>query len=297
MPQLRVQDYQFSLRLPTGTWCWETRADVSGSVPAYSIRNIVTPWGPAVDRIDLPGALVLAMSDSIGEIRSAFAPTISIGPASSFSFDVDEGRGCSDPQLGTVTNVGTYGSLLGVTIVSSAPWLQVVPASIGGIAYGNSVSFEVKVDSTDLLEANSPYSETLTVQGVDATNSPQIATVSVVVHPRPTIQVSITELTFHVVKPLSGEFPYIPAQQFVLSNVGPTDSNLIYQIQKLLHCSDWLTSFTPSSGTVVGGANQPITVGVQPPSTLTAGTYSEVLRISGFSTNHYVDVTVRLVIT
>lgn len=293
---LRIQDYQFSLKLPEGTWLWNTRADVSGSVAAYSIRNVISPWGPVVDNIDLPGSLVVAMAESIGEIRQAFAPTIGFSPVG-FAFDVDEGRGCSDPQLLTVSNVGTYGSLLGVTAVSSAPWLQVVPASIGGIAYGNSVSIEVKVDSTDLLVSGSPYSETITIQGVDATNTPQVVPVTVTARSRPTIQVSVTELSFHVVKPLSGDFPYIPAQQFTISNAGLSDSRLTYQIQKLLHCSDWLTSFTPSSGNISGGFGQAITVGVQPPSTMVAGTYSEILRVSGFSTNHYVDVSVRLIIS
>jgi len=294
-PSLRFQDYEFNLKLSSGLWRWTTRVDLSGALPSYFVRDIQTPWGSLVDATDLPGLLVKEMADSIDQVKTAFMPEITVGGV--FTFNVDEGRGFSNPLIGTVTNTGTFGSLLGVTVASSAPWLVSSPAALGGIAYGNTGNFETRVDSTNLLAIDSPYTGTLTFQDPDATNNPQVANVTVNVRPRPTIAVSVPEVDFTVVRPIDGVFPFIPSAYFILNNTGSVDSNLEYQIQKLIGCSNWLASFVPATGNVAGGASQRVDITVRPPIGMGTGTYTEILRVSGFSTNDRMDVTVKLVVT
>lgn len=292
---LRFQDYQFSVTLASGTWKWTTRVDVSQSVATTQIRDVITPYGLLRDSIPIPGDVVQAMADSITEVQSAYPPSILLGPTS-LAFSVDEGRGISAAQSVLITNNGILGSLLSVTITSSVSYVFPLPANVNGLVAHATGTFDVSVDSTNLLAVGSPYAASLTVQGANAVNTPQYIPVTVTVRPKATIAVSPTSLTFNVTAPLSGSFPPIPSQQFSLSNTGLTASVLEYQIRKLSGVS-WLVSYSPVYGTVTGGSAQPITVVVAPPTGTTIGTYSEVLRISGYSTNSYLDVPVTLNVT
>lgn len=295
---IRFQDYQFQHTVTTGAWRWTTRMDVSGSTPFFQIRDIVTPYGILRDSIPLPGEIVQAMNSSISEITANFPPNIFMGPPSSLSFEVDEGRGFSDPQNVVITNDGVFGSLLGVTLATSASYVVTSPANVGNLAANESGAFDVTVNSTDLLSANSPYAETLTVQDSNATNNPQTFNVDIIVRPKATIDITPVNLGFSVVAPVVGAYPPIPSQQFTLENTGPAGSVLDYQIQRLTGLSgDWLSSFSPVTGTLTSGATQIINVATGPIEGLARGTYQETLRISGYSSNSYVDLLVQLVIS
>ena len=91
--------------------------------------------------------------------------------------------------------------------------------------------------------------------------------------------------------------PPIPAQLFELQNTGLPESELNYQIAKLTGCSPWLVGFSPSVGEVVGGATQPITVSVRYMHNMNPGTYTETLRVSGYSANTYADLLVRFIVS
>lgn len=295
---IRFQDYQFSLNSTGGAWRWTTRMDVSGSVPTFQVKDVLTPFGILRDTVAIPGDVVQAMSDSITQIQSNFPPHILIGPPSSVTFDVDEGRGFSSLQAVILTNDGVYGSLLGTTITTSAAYLSASPANVGNLASNEAGSFNVSVDSTNLLAADSPYSEQITVQDANASNTPQVLPVTINVRPKATIDLSPVQLNFSVVRPFTGPFPTIPSQQFTITNTGATASSLDYQIQRLTNLSsDWLVSFAPVNGTIAGGDGQVITVAVAPIEGLSAGTYQETLRVSGYSTNSFVDVLIQLVIS
>lgn len=295
---IRFQDYQFDVQTPTGTWRWTTRMDVSGSIPTFQVRDVFSPFGLLRDTIPIPGDVVQAMSDSIDQIRLNFPPKILIGPPSSLTFVVDEGRGFSTPQNVVLTNDGVFGSLLGTTLTTSAPYLTVSPANVGNLAANETGSFNVSVDSTDLLAADSPYSEQVTVQDPNASNTPQVLAVTVTVRPKATIQVAPLQRSFSATKPISGPYAPIPSQQVTLTNTGPAASVLDYQIQRLTGLSsDWLVSFAPAVGSLDGGESQAITVSVAPIEGLPVGTYQETLRVSGYSTNSFVDVLIQLVIT
>lgn len=293
---LQAQEYQFSYRTLQGVWTWKTRVDLSQSLPLYHVTGIASPYGLLRDSIPIPGEVIESMAASIGELKSAFAPAILVGPLSSLVFTVDEGRGYCQPQPVQVTNNGVYGSLLSLTNTTSSPWLKAVPANLGHLAFNESANVEVSVDSTNLLAAQSPYAAAVTVQDVNASNNPQVIPVSVVVRPKAIISTSPQALVFYATKPISGPFAPIPSQQFTLQNTGPTGSVLEYLIQKLVGLSDWLAAYTPVSGTLAASATQAITVVVQPPEGTLTGTYTETLRISGYSENAYQDVGVTLIV-
>lgn len=295
---IRNQDYQFDVQTSAGTWRWTTRMDVSGSIPVFQVRDILSPYGFLRDTIPIPGDVVQAMSSSIDQIRLNFPPSILVGPPVSLAFDVNEGQGFSDSQSVVLTNDGVFGSLLGATLATSAAYVAVSPANVGNLASNESGSFNVSVDSTDLLAANSPYNESVAIQDANATNSPGTLPVVISVRPKATILASPLQLGFTTSRPFSGPYPAIPSQQLLLTNSGLAGSRLQYQVQRLTQLSnDWLVSFAPVLGTIDGGGSQAIAVAVAPIEGLPAGTYQETLRISGYSTNSFVDVLVQLVIT
>lgn len=295
---IQQQDYRFQYSIASGTWRWTTRMDVSGAGVVFEIREIYSPYGLLRDTIPIPGEVVTAMAESITEVQSNFPPNIFLGPPSSLTFEVDEGRGFSDNENVIVTNDGVFGSLLNVSLSSSASYLTTTPTSVGNLASNESGSFDVAVDSTDLLNANSPYSETIILQDSYAGNSPQVLAVTINVRPKATISLSTPSLVFNVVKPLTGSFPPIPTQQFTVGNSGPVGSVLDWQVQRYTGLSnDWLASFAPVTGQLAAAGTQILTVAVAPLDTLQPGTYEETLRVSGYSTNSYEDLLVQLIIT
>lgn len=294
--QLRTQQYQFQQDTTSGRWTWTTVVDVSGVIPAYRIENIVTPYGLLRDTVPLPGEIVEAMGDSIETLRTQFQPRILIGPPSTLTFNLDEGRGFSLPQEGLITNNGVFGSLLGTLLTSSAAYVQVSPTQVSNLASNETGSFEVTVDSSGLLALNSPYAATVTVTDPQATNTPQVLPITINVRPKAEISVSQDDLTFTVVKPVSGSFPTVPSQTFEIENTGPAGSVLEWQLQKV-GCAAWLASFGPTSGSLASGETETITVVVAPPTSQSVGTFTETLRISGYSENTSVDVSLQLVVT
>ena len=272
--------------------------DVTGANPSYTILDIQAPMGILRDTIPLPGDVVVAMGASITEIQSNFPPSILLGPPASLTFEVDEGRGFSLAQDAQLTNDGVFGSLLGATMASSASYVTVTPAILGNLAANEAGTFSVAVDSTSLLATSSPYAESLTVQDSNASNSPQTYNLTINVRPKATIDVAPTALAFMATRPITGPFGPVPSQAFILTNTGPAGSVLEYQIQRLTELSNnWLVGFSPVTGTLGSGLSDTITVQVVPVEGLPAGTYTEVLRVSGYSTNQTFDVGVQLIIT
>ena len=293
---LASQDYQFQVQTPQGIWRWTTRVDLSLANPVYFVRDIITPYGLLRDSVPLPGMVVQEMANSIALLQQQFAPNILIAPTT-LSFTVDEGRGVSSAQSVQVTNNGVFGSLLGVSLTTSTPYISTSAPSLGGLASNVVGTFTVMVDSTSLVAFNSPYAGTLTLQDPSALNTPQTIAVAIVVRPRALITNSVTALNFAATRPLSGPFPSVPAQTFTVTNSGPTGSVLDYQIERLCGDSPWLASFNPPTGSLASGVSQMTSVIVQPPDGMMTGTYTDTLRVSGYSQNFYQDVVVTLVIS
>jgi hypothetical protein len=270
--------------------------DVSGSAPRFLVAGIVSPFGILRDSIPIPGEVVEAMADSISEVKRQFPPAILVGPPSALSFSVTEGQGFSVPQEVILTNNGVFGSLLGATLTSSSPSVVVSPAQIGNLSSNETAAFDVAVNSAGLLALNSPYTAVITVQDPSAVNTPQVLPITIDVLPKAEISASPVELFFNAVKPLSGEFPIIPSQKFMIQNVGPVHSVLEWQVQKT-GCVPWLASFGPVYGSLGSGESEVITVVVAPLTSTLTGSYIETLKITGFSTNQSVDVTLQLTVT
>lgn len=294
---LRKHDLQFREDTTAGPWEWTTRMDLTGARPAFQVLNVWSPWGNLRDSIPIPGAVILAMQASIAEMQSQFEPNILLGPPTSFTITLDEGRGESDGDDVLVTNNGVYGSLLGVSITSDETWLRASTNLLGNLAFNESGTFQLFADSTDLIATSSPYSATITLTDEGAGNNPVTIPVTVVVRPKATITVDDSLLIFTVVKPVSGSFPSVPTQTFTLSNSGLSGSLLDYQIQKLCNVSPWLMAYNPATGTLEDGEEQIITVTVVVPDGTALGTFEETLRISGYSSNSYTDVTIRLIVS
>lgn len=295
---ISAQDVGFSVTVNGRLWRWKTRMDVSGATPVFQILDIITPFGMLRDSIPLPGEVVQGMSESIESLMANFKPTILVGPPTSLSFAVDEGRGFAEGQNVPLTNSGVYGSLLSAILTTSAPYIHVSPSVVGNLASNVAGSFEVQVDSTDLLATSSPYSGTITIQDETATNNPRTLPITITVRPKAVIDTNLDTVYFTVVRPVSGPFPPVSSEQFQVQNTGPTGSVLEFQIVRLTGLSqNWLSNFTPVYGTLNASGNQTISVYVDPVEGLMPGTYEETLRISGYSANEYVDVLIQLVIT
>lgn len=293
---LQSHDYSFDLQVPQGVWRWTTRMDISGMSPVYEIRDIISPFGILRDSIPIPGIVAQAMGESIVELQSQFPPAILLGPPSSLTFSVDEGRGVSAPQEATLTNNGIFGSLLDATLTSSAPYVTVAPATLGSLGSQESGVFDVSVDSTSLLPGI--FNATILVQDTTATNNPQSLPITITVRPKATISATPLTLSFVTTKPLTGPFPSIPTQVFTIENTGPAGSVLEFLVQRLTCLSEnWLVGFSPISGSLTSGQTQNVTVQVAPVESLQPGTYQETLRVSGYSNNSFVDVLVQLVIS
>jgi hypothetical protein len=292
---LQGQDFEYKFAVLQGYWRWKTRMDVSQATPQYSVRDVVSPFGLLRDNVPIPGPVVVAMAASITELQQQFAPLILNSPTT-LTFTVDQGRGFSPPQTVTVTNNGVYGSLLSPVLTTSASYVVATPADLGGLPFNVPAQTAITVDSTNLLATSSPYAATVVVQDPTALNSPQTISLAIVVRPLANIAVSPAILTYYVTKPLTGPFPPIPSQYFVLSNTGPTASLLQYEIQKTCNFP-WVASYNPVSGSIAGGSFQNVTVAVQPDFCMSTGTYTETLRISGYSDNYVATVQIQLIIS
>src|SRR5690606_1935235 len=267
-----------------------------GAAPRFMVSGIISPFGILRDSIPIPGDVVEAMADSITEVKRQFPPAILVGPPSALTFSITEGQGFSLPQEVVLTNNGVFGSLLAATLTSSSPAVVVSPAQIGKLSSNETGSFDVAVNGAGLLALNRPDAAVITIQAPSATNAPQVLPVTIDVLPQAEIAAAPAELEFSVVKPLSGAFPVIPSQTMVIQNVGPSGSVLEWQLQRAA-CIPWLASFGPVHGTLASGQSEVVTVAVAPPVATLKGTYIEALKITGFSTNQAVDVTLRLTVT
>lgn len=294
---LKEHNYRFEYQVSAGRWRWVTVFDISGPVAVIRVESIQSPYGILRDSIPIPGEVVASMAESIDTVQQQFPPSILLGPPTVLTFTVDEGRGYSDPIQTILTNNGSYGSLLSANLVSSDPCVKVSPANMGSLGFNATGLFEVSVDSATLLSGSSPYAATVSIQDNYAPNSPQVLPITIVVRPKAEVSVTPSVLAYTVTKPLSGDWPVLPVQTFQVSNSGPAGSVLDWQVTRM-GSSTWITSITPSTGSLASGAHATVSVTVVPDSRVMAGTtYTEILRINGYSSNEYADVEIRLQVT
>ena len=216
------------------------------------------------------------------------APIISLDPTS-LTFSVLRGR---NPATQTITLTNSGGATLNfnasAAIAQGSGWLAVSPAS-GSVAPGLSVTLTVTVTSSAL--ASGSFNGTISVADVNATNSPQTASVALTVNPAPTIALGAASLSFSATQT---ENP-AATQSVTVTNSG--DAPLTFTPQIILNSgSGWLAVSPAGATTIAAGGNQALTVTVTSAS-LAPGVYTGVIRVSDANaTNDPQDVAVSVTV-
>lgn len=287
--------FGYTFQTPRGKWSWYAVADFSTDPASYRIEEITSPYSRWVE--PLPSTVLQEMAASITTIVQTYSPVILANP-NNLTFTVDEGRGASASQTFTVTNTGILGSYLNASVTPSDTFLHATPVNLPGMSENEQGIVTVWVDSTNLVAAMTPYNASVSITAPNAVNTPQTVNVTVNVRPIAVIDVVPLVINRHVTKPLVGPFPPMPSSIVIIANaVLDPASVLEYQVRKLTGLSPWITGTYPATGTLNGNQSTLFSIDFAPPATMQRGSYTETLRVSGYSSNGHVDVTVNLVIT
>jgi hypothetical protein len=184
-------------------------------------------------------------------------PTIQLDPTS-INVSAFEGSTLPSEEI-TVTNVGD--GTLDWTAVNITSWLSLDPTN--GVGDG---SITAEFDLTGLTEG--AYYDTITVSDENATNSPQMTVVNLIVNaaspPPPQIGLSPTEFTFYAIS--GGSNP--SSKTLTITNLGGGELNWIIE-----EAEDWLT-VDPSSGSGDGSAEVSVDI-----TGLAMGTYPATISV------------------
>lgn len=203
-----------------------------------------------------------------GGAEAARPPILSVTPGS-LSFSAPEGGPNSGPQTLTIMNSGN-GSMDWTATVTSA-WLSVVPSS-GRLATGKSIDVSVLVDVVGPGLTAGSYADTITIDAMGVTGSPQLVPVDLTVSSAPVLDATPTALTFNA--GMGGPNP--PTQTVTVSNVGGGTLNWT---AVTVGGAAWL-GLSPASGSLTAGASTDITVTVDVVGPgLAAGSYPETITI------------------
>lgn len=195
-------------------------------------------------------------------------PTIAAG-VTEFLIEVDEGNNAS-PETLTIANIGDVGSTLVYTITLSDPFLSSIDPDSGSVAQGAPTEEHELTFDLAALEPGE-YSATITITDSNATNSPRVIPVQIVVHAIPEeipeIELSETEFEHEFV---AGNAP--DPDVFTVRNSGAGTLN--YSISDN---AAWL-SVSPSSGSSAGEADT-VTI-TYDTYALPAGDYTATITVS-----------------
>lgn len=285
--------YEFALASVGGTWSWAVRANnVQGAGQLYEVINVRTPYGP-IERVasPIPGDVILEMAMSVQSVQGQLSPMLALVSPGTTSFTITIVEGDANQVAATVPfqNAGNFGSFMTVNGTPGAPWLQVNPTSVAGIAKGEQGAMTVTLLTSSLLNSGSPYSGSVSLQDNRSVPTVIVLTFNVVVLPRPSIGVSppALGLSYFLSTQSSG-----PSAILTVSNSGPVTSSLNWSVAKLLNSSPWL-SFTPSTGgPLASGGSSNVTCTLVPSLVpQVVGTFQETLRVtSPNASNSPVDV-------
>ena len=100
-----------------------------------------------------------------------------------FTYNISTNAG-SAPVVATISNTGPLTSILNVflsKIQNNSPWLSFTPSTLGPLASGGSSTVTFTLVTNSVTKIPGTYTETISVSSVNATNTPLILTVNVVV--------------------------------------------------------------------------------------------------------------------
>lgn len=290
--------FYFSLLSVGGKWTWKvTTNNVVNSGQYYYIDDINSPFGPLnVVNSPIPGEVAHAMSESLNTFQQQLIPTLYLSSSNTLNITVTEGDPTTEVGLISFVNTGALGSFLSVGCTSSEDWTIVNPTSVLGLNKNQAGSTSVKIDPSDLLSVDSPYSSEVVLQNLSVPSNSSTVTVNVDVLPRPeiTLSVSTIEFTYNI----SSNTTSGPIDVDV-SNSGPLTSILECYLSKIQNNSPWL-SYTPSSlGPIDSGDLETVTFSLIVSGIVkVAGTYTETISVySNNASNSPAILTVKLVVS
>lgn len=268
---------------------WVSMNVTSGNTPAGSSDTVQV-------QVSVAGLVAgtyseaLVFDDGTGTIEAVFvtlnvldANTLQLTP-NSLSFNIPVG-GAPDSQTVKLQNVGGAITALTWAASSGASWLTVAPT---GGSLGPAASTDLTITANPSGLAAGAYVGEITVTG-NATNSPQVISVSLNVIAVPQLQVSPLNLTFDV--PENGA---ASQQTVTVEDVGG-GANLLFTTSAN---QAWL-GVTPASGSLATGQSGVLTV-TATPGALTAGTYTGLVTVTssnGLNSPQSVFVTMNVVAT
>lgn len=279
-----------------GTWQW-TVAAMNLQVPSlpYQIQDITTPYGPMnVAAIPLPADVVQAMAQSITDVMNQIKPRMTlVSSQTSFSVGVTEGDPRRSVGAVQIRNDGGFGSFLSASATPDVPWLVVLTPEITGIARGATAQFNFDLVPDALLAAQSPFTGHVTIRDVADATSFITITVTVLVIPRPAINVSTQNVA--MLWSVSNATPVV--QYVTVTNSGPGTSNLSFTTTKLTN-APWLMISPESGGPLPAGTGQTLTFSIRGSSVpQPIGTYTETVRVySTNASNSPIDIQVTLTV-
>lgn len=297
---VRGSGTQFSLASVGGNWYWTVQTNnIRSGGQFYEVTDIRSPYGALASvNLPIPGDVALAIGASITEIQSQFDPLVALvsGEPSSYTVTVTEG----DPSqiLGDVEfqNSGAFGSFLTVTATPNVAWLSASPTSVVGLGKNEQGQVGLTLKPATLLSTDSPYTGLLNLQDNRSSPTTIPITVTVTVLPKPTIDLSDTELTLTYT--LTSGTPG-GSQQLTVTNSGPSDSQLSVTLAKVQNSSAWL-QFSPAAlGPLDSGESAIATFSLNTANIpQIAGVYTENIKVDASNaTNDPQVMTVKLVVS
>ncbi len=273
--------FSFSTFSVGGMWQWDVRANnTQGLGQTYQIANINTPYGPlnAAD-IPIPGDVLSSMCDSLNQLQQQLGPLIVLnsGTQTQYVLTVTEG----DPSVfvGDVKyfNAGAFGSFMTATTISDVPWLVPNPSQTIGIGKNQTGQVSIWAVPSLLLATDGPYQGSIILQDNRAPSTVIPVSVIVNVLPRAVLSVSTSSIFFSY--SLSAGFQG-GAQQFSVSNTGPTGSMLSYTVSKIINGSPWLRFSPACNDGIIPGVSDIVTVSLTANLPQSTGTYTETLAVA-----------------
>lgn len=288
--------FTFSLASVGGTWRWTVVASsLNAPVQNYQVQDIVTPYGAfGVVNSPLPADVVGAMAQSITDVRDQIKPHLAlVSSTTSFSLGITEGDARCSAGSVQVRNNGAFGSFISLAATADVPWLAVLTPATIGVGKGEIATFSFDVVPDSMLASGSPYVGHIRIQDLNDSGSYVLATVTVLVLPRPVIQVNTQ--TVSMTWSVSAPTPVV--SNLVIANNGPGTSSLSCTASKVSNVP-WLTVTPAAAGPLASGATATLAMSIVaaavPP---VLGDYIETIRIaSPNASNSPVDVRVTLTV-
>jgi len=290
--------FYYSLISVGGKWTWKVITNnVVNSGQYYYVDDINSPFGPlSVVNSPIPADVVSSMADSLSVFQQQLLPNLYLASGSTLSITVTEGDPVTEVGLISFVNTGALGSFLSVGCSPSEIWTIINPTSVLGLNKNQAGSTSVKIDPSDLLSTDSPYSSVTTLSNLSVPLNSVSVTLNVEVLPRPELSLSVStiEFTYNIASNTSSGPIDVD-----ITNSGPLTSILECYLSKIQNRSPWLSFIPTSLGPVDSGDSETVTFTLSVSGiTKISGTYTETVSVySNNASNSPAILTIELIVT